>query len=291
MPRPPQHENFFGLKFITNVMIAGCSIPYDIIVEFSEEPGTELFLIIAGLDAFDIVQGMFAPEKGRRRKPGRHGRKKLRPRGIPDINDEIGKRLVPHEIRGALNKLSPYRIAFRLFNAYEALNMASAVAELSTDAALAGIWGAFYLKHDTCMDFARLSRRNPLPLTVGGVGPYWTPVNCAVREFNIGFFDGNFNTSTGGSNYGIGFRATISNWHDFQDRTVKLALINPLGGTYSESSEITIPAGGTRNLNVSASVPAGDGVAWVIHVESGFVELTDVNVLAYGEAGWLDWLT
>lgn len=290
MPRPPEHENFFGLRFITNVMFAGCSIPYDIIVEFSEEPSLDLLLLIAGLDTFDIVQGMFEPIKGRRRKPGRHGRKRPRFRGIPDVNEAIGRRLVPEEIGRALNKLSPYRIAFRMFNAYEGVNFAAAVAELSTNAAVAGIWGAFYMRHDTCQNLPRLSRGNPGPLTVGGVGPDWHPVNCYQRDFNNGFFDGNFNTSTGASNYGIGFRVTAFNTSSTDTKTITLRLSDPIGPTYAQSSTIEVPPRGLRDLNVSTTVPAGRQCAWLIRVEGGFVQLQDVNVLAYGEAGWLDWL-
>lgn len=289
MPRPPEHEDFFGLKFITNVMFAGCSIPYDVIIEFSEEPQHDLFMLIAGINAFDIVQGMFNPTKGRRRKPARHGRKRGRFRGIPDVNDEIGRRLVPVEIRQALNRIGPYRIAFRLFNAYEGLNFAAAVAELSTQALVSGIWGAFMLDLDTCQNLPRASRSRPEELIIGGVGPEFWPMNLYIQDFENEMNSTGLFMRCSVSDWGVGMRATVFNPQVDDEIEVTFRLSDGGSVTWAESSPVTIAPRATADVNVHANIPSGQSAYWVGRSRGGRAYLYDSNALGFGEAGWLDW--
>jgi len=290
VPKPPDHGDLFELKFITNVLMAGCAPPFDVIVEFSEEPGIELFMLLAGFDMFDILQGMFEPVKGRRRKPARHGRKRGRIRGLPDANDEIGRRLTPRELKEAFNRLPGARVAFRFINFTEFIGMGAAILEKSGDIAFNPFWGMFENDDLICYDLPRLSRTRDSFFIIGGLGPNPWPINIAPIDFNHGFFDSPFHTNCG-VNCGVGLRATLWNNDLTSPRQGSLILGEPTTGTvWAESSWRTIGPGETISIDVSATVPAGHEVHWMYRNEGGAIQATDVNVLVFGEAGWMDWV-
>lgn len=290
MPKPPEHENFFELKFITNYLLAGCAPPMDLILELSQEPLKDLGALLLIPDPLDIAQEMFAPRHGRRRKPGRHGRKrKWRPR-LGDVDGLIGEYFHTTELSEAAMALPGARFAFRLLNFVEGINFGAALAEGVEDVAFETLWGVLEADHNQCLDFDRISRRADYNQIVGFPGPDHYPIGMPTLEFNHNFYNNPFYTAYAPTNWGIGVSARFKNVGEVYGAAGRLILNSSTRGVIAASQHIDLALNSDAMLSVSAVCEPGEDVGWYWAATGGRLECQRPRMLAYGEHGWLDWL-
>lgn len=287
MPKPPQFDGFFDLKFITNYLLAGCEAPFDLIVDFSQEPLKDVALLFLEPDISDIVQGIFQPRNERHRKSARHGKKRARSRGIPDPND-----LIANKIRGRINpydalNFGPLRKVFRLWNVYEGINFTAAVADGITDVGFETLWGIINVNADKCYDFPRISRRQSSYQIAGGAGPYFQTSGMGVLEFNRGFQDQAFLTRCPSSPYQIGVSATIVGRDEFEPVHGRLALAHSGSDVVAESGRFSLDYGEALHIDISYAAEQNELISWGFSDRDGFWGITEFRAFAFAQVGWL----
>lgn len=289
MPKPPQQEDFFELKFVTNYLLAGCFPPYDLIVECSQEPKHDLLMLILGLDAGDIAQAMFDPRHGRTRKPDRHGRKRKRRFRFPDVNDMTGEMMRVNEVAEAGAALPGARFAFRALNFYESFTFPAALAGGLTDLGFETLWGVMNIDHDECLAFDRMDRQMIGESYPGFPGPANAPIALGQLNFNHGFFDGEFGTGHGAGPWALSFSARITNPHAADNVGGKLTLNSNFRGRIGETQNVVLDPGGSVSLSCSATCTDYEFVEWNWTPLSGTVLMDNARATAYGEVSWLKW--
>lgn len=288
MPKPPPLQAFDDLKFITAYFLAGCSPPFWLFVEFSQEPAKELALILLVPEFEDIAQAIFDPGKGRRRKPARHGRKRKRRIGFPSADDMIGQR-----VRGKLNpgnvlNIGLFRRAFPILNIYEGINFAAAVIEGTTDIGYEALWGILEADPNHCREFRRLSKTADWKATVGGVGPWLQPVNINTVVFNSGFS----NTDTACRNrfgpYQVNFSCWAVNNRTDVSTEGRIVLENTTTGERFEGTEYELQPGESKFLQVSGGFGIDEWCAWGFNVDHHFIDVYQRDILAFEtqNLGW-----
>lgn len=290
MPRPPRHDGLDELKFVTNYFLQGCVPPMQLVVDFSQEPGTDLLCLILAPDLEDIAQEILDPKKGRKRKPGRHGRKRNRKVGIPDTSELIGQKA-----RGVINPGNvlagtPLRRIFPILNAYEGINFTAAVLDGITDVGYETLWGILDVQSTHCYEFARLARHNSNEQFSGGVGPIPEPVNCDVVDFGANFLSSDYTATCVGSDWQLSFAMEVENPSEVAIVEMSACIQRLGGGKRIESYKATIPPKGSASLNVAQSFDAGETGVWGLGSRVGFVNVKKASVLAWGKAGYpLPW--
>jgi len=276
-PRFPQWRDLTAVNFVTEAFLVGCSPHLGLFLEFAKEPAKDLALFLIVPEAFDIAQAIFQPKKGRRTKPGRHGRKRPGTPGMPNADDIIGGK-----VRAVLNpydafKLTPFRYVFPLYNLYEGVNFGVAVVEGLIDVVYEGTLGALLMRPNYCRDFGRLYRFGP-DYAVTGTGD---DITISPALLNV-----NFDTSQWAARYNYG-----SYWIGVQMR----ARCNEFGteGTCSAcfvdldnnllttgvSRELT--KSGWDTLTVGDEFESGQWVKWRLTGDTSFVDTYERMVLAF----------
>lgn len=283
MPTPPSIDGLEDIHFITNYFLMGCSPPSYLVVDFSQAPLTDVALLFVSFDYQDIAQAWLNPSGQRNRRSGRHGRKRLPFGGqFPDINDMVGTKLHCQDlVRGI--RMTPLRYIFPILNIYEGISFFAAVADGITDVGFDTLWGVLRVDPNHCRQFKRLSKATDGSVLVGGAGQHFRPFAMNVTEFNNGFFDGAFGTSTD-VKYTIALRATLigaGNPGVYATGTVVLA--DAVGNIFDESGEYSLLDGDTFSVNLSATLVADQQVFWQIKGPVSFVRVF-AEAIAYGLA-------
>lgn len=281
MPRPPDIGAFADMKFITNYFLAGCSPPFHLFIEFSQAPAKALLMLFLIPDLEDIGQAIFDPKAGRRRKPARHGRKRRRVPGVPDVSDIIG-----HRVRAEINPYNaldfgPVNKAFRIWNKYEALSFTCAVIEGLTNVGFEGLWGVLKSDPNHCKDFHRLCKIDEDFFIVGGVGPPLQGVAIDTVEFNNGFNNSLFTCRSRFGEYTVNFNAFIFNYSYDVTAYGSLALQDLETGEIYRSPPFELgPREGTSR-QVNAKFPGANSCAWGVADMFNFVAVGDRSIVAY----------
>lgn len=290
MPRPPSFDGLDEFKFIVNYFLAGCEPPFDLVVDFSQEPLKDLLCLILLPDTEDIAQSIFEPKKGRKRKSGRHGRKRKWRTGIPDTSDLIGQK-----VRGVVNpddifNFSPIRKAFRFWNLMEGVNYSAALLDGITDVGYETLWGICEFSRTHCYEFPRMSRSKETPQFAGGVGPIPLPISAPIIDFSNGFTSANSVCRCPTQPYSVAVNMTMRNNSETDDQEMTAALGVVGGGLKAESYRATIGPMSEVTLSVSADFEPHQTAEWGLGSRSGFVSVTECNVLAYGQSDFpLPW--
>lgn len=283
MARPPDIDALGKLNFITNYFIAGCEPPLWLFLEFAQEPSQDLLLLFLLPDLTDIGQAIFDPQHGRRRKPGRHGRKKRRGPRFPDPSDVIGQR-----VRSVINpfnalKFGPVNWAFRIWNRFEAVAFTCAVIEGLADVGYEGILGI--LKHDPehCTEFPRLVRVDEIPEVAGGAGPPIWPIRVSKIETAVGFATTEYMCQAYDTAYVVHFSATIRNDQIDMPIETSVALGKIGGGGRVTSGVATLGYGESITLTVAKNFEKGEPCEWGIGTRHGFGTVLKREVVAFGK--------
>lgn len=269
------------INFITNFALLGCTPPLWMMFDLAREPVGRLGLLIFGVTTFDLFQEIFDPRKGRRRKPARHGRKRRRGVGFPDINAVIAGRVRSNlpPIPGVA--FGPLRYAFPIVDIYEGVMITAALIDTTHDILVEGYLGAILSDPAVCQDLGRVIKTNPGPVTVGyfGVDPYPVPVgNIEVQQHFTS--SAHMVTSSQGEcmvNFTGTCRAVTS---DGISRGF-LWLYNASQGTSSFSSAIDLEPGDVKKHEVFINGRQGDVIINQWHQVYGLTELTDLQVTGF----------
>lgn len=285
MARPPDIDALGKLNFVVNYFLAGCTPPVFLFCEFAKEPAKDMLLMFLLPDLTDIGQAIFDPQHGRRRRPGRHGRKKRRGGGFPDPSDLIGQR-----VRGVVNpynalKFGPVNWAFRIWNRFEAVNFTCAIIEGLADTAYSGILGVLESDPYQCTEFPRLVRTDTTPELNGGAGPPVWPVSVEHIETASGFATTRYTCQAFDGPYIVHFTCTLRNGSFDPTDEVSVALGVVGGGGRVTSDVVKLSQGQTVTLTVSKSFEAGQTCEWGLGTRSGFFTCLDRQVVAFGKSG------
>lgn len=286
--RPPQLKDFSEIGFVVNAYMLGCRPPMTLIIETSKEPLFDLAALLFLPDTIDILQEIFDPNRGRRRNPGRHGRKKKGSGGFPDVSALMGNRL--RALANPINALNiaPFRYAFKILNVYEGITFTIAIVEGVVDVAFEGLWGAFQLDNNICGEFARLSRYRDEPQTMGGGGDPFTIGNLNQKDFNVGFLETPYAADLASGPFVCTYQATVSAYTPTSDSRGRLVLFSSTDGIIAASDTVTLSGSDQATLTVSATHRPGDALGWGWYAETGFVTVTNQVALAW-EAGQIAW--
>jgi len=284
MPRPPKPDSFSQINFVVNYALLGCTPPTALFVEFAKEPKDDLAALILLPDLQDIGQGIFEPKKGRRRRPGRRGRKNRRRIPFPDTSDLIAQR-----VRARLNpfdifRLSPVRYLFPLINLYEGVTFTVALVEGFTGIFYEGLLGVITVDPLNCRELARLKREQVNLLVAPGAGPPIWPINCndlvAVQDFSTGPAF----CTLADKDFVAVFSCQVQSTSPRPGEGCRAAL-GTSGNTFREqSSFIPTEDGEWHTLDVSADFSAGENCVWGIGNRFGGHRVRNANVLAYSTA-------
>lgn len=281
MPEAPDFHYVPQHAYIVNYFLMGCEPPQYLYFELSKEPATDLALLFLLPDAQDIGQEIIQPRHGKNKRAERHGRKRAKSRGIPDISAIIG-----NVLRGKLNpgnkfNIAPLRVLFRVWNVYEGVNFAFAVIDGLTDIAFANFWGMSRVYQNHCTHWPRISKSMSAPFTVGGAGPPMTSFAVSVVEFNDGFDDEPFGTNTNLGAYTITLHAVVKAISIGTENHCRLALGFNNHEIIAVSDQKTIPYGDVAHFELTASVEANQFVGWGLSDRDGVFEVLSCDVLAF----------
>lgn len=284
MPRPPDIDDFAKINFIANYAMLGCRPPLDLFVEFAAEPANEVVLLFLLPDLVDIGQAIFDPQVGRRRKPGRHGRKKRLGGGIPDTSDMIGQ-----NVRAAVNpgnylKIGPFNYIFRIWNVYERAAFTAAVIEGFTDVGYEGLLGVITHDPTFCPDFARLVRKQVGTLVVGGAGPIPDPWGLAEEEVKVGFASTPFSAGLNQEPCVAAFNCTLMNQNESMPIELEVGIWDNNNEPLALSPKRTLEPGEETSFQLWCHVPAGVNFTWGLGERVGFATALKADLLAFERA-------
>lgn len=286
MPRPPKPDEFQQINFITNYFLLGCGPPDAAFFEFAREPALDLAFLLFAPDLFDIGQELLDPNKGRRRKPARHGRKRPRLPGLPDTSSMIGGRLNQAANIGGAIRLTPLRWILPLYNIYEGVTFTVAVLEGVTNTAFEGILGVVTVDNNECNDLDLLRREVKFGGIAGGPGIGVKPVFVSDLIRNKGFFQDATFCRSGSERFEVVFSATVRATSAVPNWEVSLALGDKDGTILEQSKVRSTPDTTPITMDISATFEPGETCTWGLGDSTGFFEILEANVLAYSVAGW-----
>lgn len=281
MPVPPNVDDFAKVNFVANYFLHGCTPPMHLFVQTAREPAFELGLMFLVPDLTDIGQAVFDPKKGRRRSPGRHGRKKRRFPAFPDPSEMVGQKasgvLNPHN---ALN-FGPINKVFRIWNAYEAVAITAAVLEGITDIGYQGLLGVLTIDPNHCQAFGRLVKHTEIFQTEGGVGPYFQPVQLEVLDTVTGFNQTQWGCSSPFGGFNVHFRIVVRNGRSDITWTGRAALVTGSNEVRGLSRLVTLYPGEQVTLECSGDFEKLEWANWGMAEHNGFCDVLHAECLAF----------
>lgn len=285
MPRPPDIDDFAKINFVTNALMAGCNAPAHLFFECAREPLGRLAMLFLLPDLMDIGQAIFDPKGGRRRKPGRHGRKSGRGPGFPDVSDMVGQRA-----RGVLNphnalSFGPVNKAFRIFNAYEGFAITVALLEGVTEVGYGGLLGVLTLDPNQCSDFGRLVKRKSAPEFGGGIGVGLDPIVIDVIEAQKEIGTWLYGCSHPSSSIHVNMVMRIRNNNFGRPASYACALGDAEGNVLVESNRQTLLPLETGEFTVEATFGANVAATWGVGHRTGFYDVMSAEIVAFEKQG------
>ena len=284
MPRPPGLNPFQEINFITNYYLIGCTPDFWLFVEFAKEPAQDLLMLLLLPDLQDIGQEIFDPKKGRRRRPGRHGRKSRRRIGFPDTSSMIGQK-----VRGTINpanvvKYTPLRYVFPVVNIIEGVTFTAAVIEGVSSTLYSGHLGNISVDRNECKELDRIRRYDETPQTQGGSGPPLDPIILRKLDFVRNFQSNNSFIRHATKPYTVAFSMLVTPTQDLQNMHATIALGD--GGTNVKytGDNFTFQFGDVRRMTVSGDYEAGETCNFGFGDRFGFYRVLSAEILAYTTA-------
>lgn len=287
MPRPPQLDELDELSFITNYFVQGCTIPPWAIAEFSRKPAKDAFLLMFMPDLADVVKGWLRPKHGRKRKPGRHGRKRPWRKINLDINDMIGSNAPGHgDIYPGID-LPGARMLFRLSDHWDNVAWTGAVISGLSDIGFETLHGFISSHPEYCPDYAFCNASNFDGEAMVGVAPWATPFGWTkIDSFQNWEPPRPFVTGTVRSDYTLGWSAEIEALSSGGTDDFALTVIDQSGKELGRSNFWNGAKGDVITLACAAEVPEGEFVACARRTNSGSVYVRKMQL--FGFAGtWL----
>lgn len=285
MPRAPQIDTLTKMRFITNYLIQGCEAPFVVLIDHSVEPGLDLLLLYLTFDLDDFVKELFRPGPGR---VGRHGRKGPKSGkkggGIPDVSEGYA-----HKVRPAFDGIRPTNVAglrsvYIISDIADSAQWTMAEIEGITDFGFDTLWGVINDKRARCPGMGRFLRTDD---HFSGGLPHreWVGINVPVEHYAVGVTSSTgFGATVHEGKWVATFAANIRGAGVNGISGLKFALLGGPGNILVESGTFDLNPGDTSSVIIDTTINGIASFQWAAWSESGFYELTDVNVSAISVA-------
>lgn len=265
IPKLPEFDDFTGFRFIARAALVGCYPDIWLALEFARPPATDLFLGIVTPDLFDIGQAIFEPNKGRRTKPNRHGRKGRGGVGIPDTSDIIGK-IIRSKIDPAdVLSLTPTKFLFRFLNIYEGINFAIFLVDGVQKTTFAAFYGPLMFRPLDCPSFGRFQRSNIEGGLAGEANQPGGIMNMLNLDSEQGIVTTQYSVSADDADVSVAWRASFrsQSWQGSGEAT--LYWRDSMGNVLGASPPVNVSPDGWTDRTVSCTIPKGaTGSPWLV---------------------------
>lgn len=262
---PPVPGFINRVNFITNYLWQGCDVPFQLFVELAGPPAGRAVALLIDTDWQDIVKTFWRPAGLRSHRHGRKGpRGRRRVPELPDVNDEIGKR-IPYQKEFAGRPYGlPTRLFFEITDVSDRLAINLAIVDIVTDTTYQALLGIIEADASKCywMKRGRAYARNITHLTTGG-GFVATP--CPNPEYEIGVQMLHAGAQTfGGGTYMVTFQQTFMQFGAIESTTAIGLYNSTTGEMIAESEELSLSETQGGTLAVSATVKGGHTILYMI---------------------------
>lgn len=281
MPRPPDLDFFQEINFVTNMVLLGCQPPFALFVQFAKEPAGELLVGLFGFTAQDFAQALFDPRSGRRRKSARHGRKRRKGGGIPDVHDVLARKIKGDQPLVPAKPLSPTSMAFTGLNLFELGAITAFFLDKVEDVAFEGLYGAFALDGSICHDVPRMARSEATWSNYGAGPAGYQPMSISDLDFAVGIPNSNQTAICHTHELNVFLAGDFRTSYLFNTARGGIAITDTFGNVLGESPSVDLPPGEEHFLSCSATVPLGTQFDWSWRKEAWSVQGRNMAILAF----------
>lgn len=284
MPKPPRIDALDQMRFITQYFWQGCDAPFSVVVEFSQQPAGDVFLLLFSLDLDDILKSWLRPGNPRHANERRHGRKRPKGGNIFDVNEMLGGR--------ARAEFGPYpgidlpgsRALFRITDHIDRVNWTAAIIEAGPEWAFGTLWGIISSHPEVCPGLGWVDAGYFAPQPILGSVPLTSPF-AFDHIYSKQFFEGPtpFVFTSFRKDFQVAATATITALTDVGCIAVQLLVRDDTDTTRGESQHVTLARGESATVTVSGKVSAGNFAYISRQNEFGSIDVSRLRVFAFEE--------
>lgn len=256
------------VNFITNYFWNGCEAPFQLFCEFAKEPSGQAIALIIGLDVDDIVKTFFRPAGLRSHRHGRkgpRGRKKIP--DLPDVNEEIGKRIPGQQAIAGRPFGSPTRWVFEFSDVADRVAFNIAIIDVVSDTVYKGLLGIIEANQSKCWWMRRGASHGEWIMNIQG-HDYYRGLEFGPPVYEKGVEMNATSLVPGhGGYFMVAIEATFYQGGPTSSRQHIMLRNASTGEELDRSDEIELEAGDTGVLSLYANIPGGTVVSAWIHKE------------------------
>lgn len=270
---PPIPGFIDRVNFITSYFWQGCEAPFRLFVTLAGPPAGRAVALLIGIDIDDIVKTFFRPAGLRSHRHGRKGaRGRRRLPELPDVNEEIGKRIPGYELFRGRPFGSATQLVFEISDVYDRVAWNVAILDVVSDTVYQGLLGIIALDNTNCPWVGRGSGHFFFN-TLNSYGDEWRAKNNSIIDYSYGVDMVQFGC-------GLDHQKTYLATHEiqFHKRTPGVSTVGVAIGD-TESGEIfassflaTMEEGDELNMTCSGGVRGTGSIEWLYHASGGFCD-------------------
>lgn len=288
MPQPPRIDILDKVHFITSYFWQGCDAPFSLLVEFSQEPRKDLWLMLFSIDLGDILKSWLRPGGARSRKSARHGKKHPFRNATLDINELMGGR--------ARAAYGPYpglalpgaKALFRITDQIDRINWTAAVVEGVTDVGFETLWGMISAHPELCPQMIWVDAGRVEEQVIPGIFAPSTPFGLIDYYSGNGVFGPDpFAFVSNQAELHVAFDGTVRGRSGGGVFDFRFTLRSLESGILAESSTVDLDFDESIHLTLSGTLPKGEIGSICRSVTSGSIGATDLRLLAYSKGSML----
>lgn len=253
------------VNFIANYFWQGCEAPFELFVEFAGPPAGRAVALIIDLGMEDIVKSFFRPAGLRSHRHGRKGpagRKKIP--DLPDPNDEVAK-MLPYRKEVAGRPFgSPTRWAFEISDVADRVAFNIAIVDVVSDTIYQALLGIIEVGESGCWWMRRGKATDAWGINIG-LRDQWLALDVPTAVYEKGV-----EMLYAGAVPGIGGRFLVTLDADMYQggpwtSTSQIGIFNATTNEFlDQSDEFVLEPGQSHRASLSANVPGGTVVTWLI---------------------------
>ena len=270
---PPIPGFIDRVNFVTSYFWQGCEAPFRLFVTLAGPPAGRAIALLIGLDMDDIVKTFFRPAGLRSHRHGRKGQRGRRfPPDLPDVNEEIGKRIPGYEIFRGRPFGSATRIVFEVSDVFDRVAWNLAIIDVVSDTIYQGLLGIIALDNTNCPWVGRGSGHN-LYNTLNTYGELWRPKNNSIIDYEYGVDMVQFGCDVDPKKTYLATHEIQFNKRSDGVSRVAVGIGDWDGGeVYAESGEVTLEQGDQVTLTCSAAITGTTNIGWLYRANGGFCD-------------------
>lgn len=239
-------------------------------------------MVFTSLSLRDIIKEFFRPKGLRSQRHGRKGRKFRRaPRGIPDPNEMIAKRLVENTAFNRRKYGMPTQIFYVVDDVIDRITWTVCLIEMADDLIYNTLIGVLEHEGEKCPNLGRLAMRGGYHVE-GGAGPQWQSVGLGAVQYAIDIAHGGgavIFMPDGSYSYSFGAKV-IAPSHPLMLR-LRLLRTGGGGGVLEMTDWIQVKENETTDIIIHATIEGPATVTLQAEHDGGFwdVAQSDLAVL------------